>query len=226
MISGYYDQEVVRKEVQRGRHRELVGGLWEELGLLQRDFLIAQGLRPDMHLLDIGCGCLRAGVHLVDYLQARHYYGVDLSADLIDAGYDIELEAQGLQDKLPRESLVCDAGFRFDRFGREFDVALAQSLFTHLPLNQIKLCLTRLARVMSREARLFATFFICQEGHPWDEPLHHETGGVTSFPAQDPYHYRLSDIEYAAADLPWKLSGPYEWDHPRDQLMMILEKTD
>ena len=62
-------------------HREQVGGLWDEVGALQIDFLRAQGLRPPDTLLDVGCGCLRGGVHLVGYLEPGRYYGIDRDAD-------------------------------------------------------------------------------------------------------------------------------------------------
>ncbi|HEY7982454.1 MAG TPA: hypothetical protein VID19_13355, partial [Candidatus Eremiobacteraceae bacterium] len=37
-------------------HRAYVGGIWEEIGKLQFDFLVAHGLRPEHHLVDVGCG--------------------------------------------------------------------------------------------------------------------------------------------------------------------------
>ncbi len=38
-----------------------VGGLWDEIGQLQFDFLRAKGLLPRHKLLDFGCGSLRGG---------------------------------------------------------------------------------------------------------------------------------------------------------------------
>jgi hypothetical protein len=40
-------------------HRESVGGLWDEIGCPQLDFLVEQGLRPHDVLLDVACGSLR-----------------------------------------------------------------------------------------------------------------------------------------------------------------------
>lgn len=39
--------------------REKVGGLWEQLGSLQFEYLVRNGLEPHHFLLDIGCGSLR-----------------------------------------------------------------------------------------------------------------------------------------------------------------------
>ena len=44
-------------------HREYVGGLWDEMGKLQFDFMVSQGLSPEHTMLDIACGALRGGVH-------------------------------------------------------------------------------------------------------------------------------------------------------------------
>jgi hypothetical protein len=39
-------------------HRAYVGGLWEEIGTLQFEFLLRQGLAPSDCFLDIACGSL------------------------------------------------------------------------------------------------------------------------------------------------------------------------
>ncbi len=36
-------------------------------------------------MLDIGCGNLRAGWRFIDYLEAGHYYGIDISPDILMA---------------------------------------------------------------------------------------------------------------------------------------------
>ena len=84
--SGYYDQEAMRADVRDGRHREAIGGLWDEIGDLQMRFLIAQGMQPGHRLLDVGCGSLRLGSRAVEYLDAQRYFGSDLNEVLIRAG--------------------------------------------------------------------------------------------------------------------------------------------
>jgi len=46
-INTYYDLHLDRTDIDAGRHRDAVGGLWEEIGLLQYHFLLERGLRPD-----------------------------------------------------------------------------------------------------------------------------------------------------------------------------------
>lgn len=56
-----------------------------ELGADQFDYPVAAGLQPDHHLLEIGCGNLRAGWRFIDYLDVGHYTGVDISPDVLFA---------------------------------------------------------------------------------------------------------------------------------------------
>ncbi len=224
-ISNYYDRERLKANVDAGGHRGYVGGMWEVIGRLQFDYLRGRGLPRDARLLDIGCGCLRGGVHFVEYLEPGHYYGMDLWQELLDAGYDVELVNAGLQDRLPRENLIADGEFRFERFGTTFDAALAQSLFTHLPLNHIRLCLGRLAPWMRPGGALYATIFACEREEDWFGPVERVPRLVTTRPDQDPYHYTYADIERCAAGLPWEVEVVGDWNHPRGQAMVELRRT-
>ncbi|MEE8523696.1 MAG: class I SAM-dependent methyltransferase [Thermoanaerobaculia bacterium] len=216
----YEHAERVAREVAAGRHRELIGGLWEELGRMQLEFAIAEGLRPEMTVVDVGCGCLRGGIHFVRYLQSGNYYGVDAHRELLDAGHGIELAAAGLRDRLPRENLLRSTDFEFSRFGRRFDMAFAQSLFTHLPSHRIQLCLERLAPAIRQGGSFYATFFECPEDRPLAEPIDHQPGGIRTFAAADPYHYRSSDFDFACRGLPWDVRYVGDWHHPRAQRML------
>ncbi len=225
-ISNYYDLDSIRQTVERGGHRGAVGGMWEEVGLLTFRYLVAKGLRPEMKVLDVGCGCLRVGIHLVDFLDSGNYFGIDLSEDLLEAGYQHELVPLGLQTKVPRGNLLCDGEFAFDRLPTDhhFDVAVAQSLFTHLPLNHIRLCMTNLTPVMVPGGSFHATLFHCPDDAEWQRPLLHDRGGITTHPARDPYHYRAADFRHAIHGLPWSVTEPADWEHPRDQAIVTFER--
>jgi hypothetical protein len=56
-------------------HRKYVGGIREEHGRRRFDFLVSQGLLPRHDLLDIACGSLRAGIHLIHYLGPATTWG-------------------------------------------------------------------------------------------------------------------------------------------------------
>jgi SAM-dependent methyltransferase len=224
-LNRYADIDDISRLVQEGRHRDVVGGLWDEIGKLQLHYLVTHGLDPSSVLIDIGCGCLRGGVHFVAYLAQGNYFGLDLNQSLLDAGYDIELQAVGLQHKLPREQLVCDDDFDFEAFPLPFDFAIAQSLFTHIPPNDIRVCLERLSRRMKPGGKLFATFYPIPEDHRAGEVVD-RPGGWHTFDARDPYHYRMSDVIQLCDGLPWHVTLAGEFGHPRGQQMLRFVRTD
>jgi len=47
-------------------------------------------------------------VKFVRYLNAGNYFGTDLNASLLRAGYDIEIANEGLLEELPRSNLITD----------------------------------------------------------------------------------------------------------------------
>jgi SAM-dependent methyltransferase len=223
--SPYFDHQQIQPAVDRGEHREVVGGLWDEIGDLQFRFLIEHGLQPQHTLLDIGCGSLRGGVHFIRYLEAGNYVGVDINQSLLDAGFDVELKAAGLQDKMPRENLVCLAKFEFDQSGRQFDFALAHSMFTHLTFNNIRRCLERLTSAMKIGGHFFATFFELPPIANPSLPHTHAPGEIVTYDTRDPYHYKLADFFYAASGLPWQIRYLGKWGHPRGQRMLEFIRT-
>jgi SAM-dependent methyltransferase len=223
--SPYYDLDEIARKVAEGHHRDVIGGLWDEIGRLQFDFLVENGLQHEQRLIDIGCGCLRGGVHFVEYLDIGNYFGTDISQALLDAGHAVELPQRGLQARVDKSQLRCGDSFNFGAFGTSFDVALAQSLFTHLSANSIRLCLTRLAQTMAIGGRFYATFFIVPDDHPFGEPFRHPGLDGSTNDHADPYHYRFRDICRLCTSLPWRPALIGEWGHPRGQQMVLFEYT-
>ena len=219
-VSHYFDTRRIEDAVRRGEHRSVIGGMWDEIGDLQFVCLRNHGLLPRHTLLDIGCGSLRGGIRFVDYLDRGNYFGIDVNQSLLDAGFEVELAMLGLQEKLPRENLLCDADFSFERFDRAFDFALALSVFTHLPLNHIRVCLERLRPCMAENGVLFASYFEIPASRATYKPAAHEPGQVTTHGAQDPYHYRFADFSWLAGSLGWSVEELAGFDHPRAQKML------
>jgi SAM-dependent methyltransferase len=202
-----------------------VGGRWRQMGEHQRDFLVGQGLEPDALFLDVGCGALRAGIPLVEYLEPGGYYGIDINQSLLDAGYEVEMPAE-LRGKLPRDHLRATDRFDCD-FGVTFDWAIAQSLFTHIALNDIRLCLYRVAKVMRPGGRFYVTIFEAPQGFPVDGLLESKgTGKAKKYGERNPFWYWASDIEWAAGLSPWSYRYIGDWAHPRGQHMIELTRTE
>jgi SAM-dependent methyltransferase len=129
---------------------------WLQIGQVQFDYLISHGLKPDMRMLDIGCGNLRAGRLFIDYLDAGNYYGNDISPDILLAAQRTVVD-YGLQNKLPNLALVSDLKLDFlpDNY---FDVVHAHSVFSHSPLSVIDECLAHVGRIMTHGGFFDFTF--------------------------------------------------------------------
>jgi SAM-dependent methyltransferase len=210
-----YQNEVFTEERrQRGAHRQFVGGSWDQHGKTQLDYLVSQGLRPDHIFLDVGAGAFRAGRHLIDYLEPGHYYGIDINKSLLEVGYEHELSDEQ-RAKLPLGNIHATDRFDAD-FGVRFDVALAQSVFSHISLNNARVCLHRIAKVMKPGGRFFVTFFEGPEGTPIDKML----TKPRRFHERNPYWYTRSDMRWVAQDEPWRMRYIGDWGHPAGQRML------
>jgi hypothetical protein len=149
-----------------------------------------------------------------------------MNQPFLDAGYDVEALNAGIQDRLPRENLICSGNFDFKRAGFDFDFAIAQSLFSHLTLNHIRICLENLAKIMKVGGVFCATFFNLPSDSSFSTPHTHSPGGVTTHGDADPYHYWLSDMFHAAAYLPWRVELGRGWNHPRGQKMLLFTRIE
>ncbi|MFR9675189.1 class I SAM-dependent DNA methyltransferase [Streptomyces sp. TR06-5] len=120
---------------------------WNALGRMQFQYLLGHGLQPADHMLEIGCGNLRAGRHFVAYLDAGHYYGVDISPDILLSAQQTVVD-HGLQDKLPYLTLVDDMRLAHLPDGH-FRVIHAHSVFSHSPLGVIGDCFRHVGRLLA-----------------------------------------------------------------------------
>ncbi len=223
-IGQYEDVERSKRIIAEGMHRNLVGGFWDEIGQLQLDFLKQQGLSPEHRFLDIGCGCLRAGVKIIPYLDPNNYYGVDAEKALLDVGYSQELAQAGLSDRLDRNNLFCSRLFKHERLEENtIDMGISVSVMTHLPLNYLKICLQNSARYFKSGAKLFLTFFELPVEELFSEKYTNDKG-ISTIGFKDPYHYYADDMLFSAHGTPWKARYVGDWEHPRGQQMIEYTK--
>ncbi len=216
-INQYY-QQLTQEQINAGTHRDMVGGMWEEIGRLQFEFLRARGLKPSHRLLDIGCGSLRGGIHAIKYLEPGNYYGLDINPSLIKAGRH-EIRLAGLTQKNPH--LAVSDRFELGLFREKFDYLLALSVFTHLFANHIIRCFAEVREVLAPGGRFFATFFLAPHSVHLASIVH-QPGGIKTEYDRDPFHYSLDEIGAMAklADLSAEIIG--DWNHPRAQQMVMF----
>ena len=196
-ISPYHAPDFIPDALARGKHRAIIGGRWEETGVIQMQMLLAEGLRPKHTLLDIGCGPLRTGCRAVPYLNPGNYWGTDLSRDLILKGYAEEL-TEGDRARLPRDHLIGDADFALPGVPRDFDYILCFAVFTHLPMNHLRRALLRLATHVTRFDKLIFTVFLAPDAASSLGPVR-QPDGVVTHDIRPPYHLLAEDVHHLAA---------------------------
>jgi SAM-dependent methyltransferase len=207
------------------RLRRQVGGNWDVIGPMQLEYLQREGLEPGHALLDVGCGTLRGGIHFVRYLDDGNYYGIDINPEMLEGGRQ-ELALGGLADR--RCTLRATDTFDAD-FGRPFDFALALSVFTHVPLNSVVLCLTNLSEQLAPGGRFYATFFRGPDGPdrraPIRQPALEGFSSAKTYCDRNNYHYAFSDFLFAAQGLPLRVDDVGDWGHPRGQQMLRFTRS-
>jgi len=113
------------------RRHALVGParLWKMKRDFQIDFLKRMRLEPEHFLLDLGCGTLRGGLPLIEYLEDGHYFGVEVRPEVLEEGRK-ELREAGLEHKRPT-LLVADrmSDLVIDH---QFDFVWAFSVLIHM----------------------------------------------------------------------------------------------
>lgn len=188
LAPGFYDRALAQ-----GRHRDIVGGRWDETSRVQMHILLDAGLEPHHRLLDIGCGALRLGHKAVPYLQPGHYWGTDASLALMQRGYEIELADK---TRLPPAQLIEDTAFDFPGIPNNIDIAIAFGVFTHLPAAMLGRCLTNLRIRCPRLTHVLFTVFLAPET---STTAHRQPDGVVTHPDRPPYHRPASDVLAAVA---------------------------
>lgn len=125
---------------------------------------------------------------------------------LLDAGRDVELRKAGLSEKEP--VLLETDEFELDVFGTRFDFGIAQSVFTHLPVEAVRRCLSNVAGVMVSGGRFYATFF--ESVVPRN---------------RDPFRYPFGIFQEICEGLDLTVKYIGKWSHPRNQRMIELVKV-
>lgn len=105
-----------------------IGGIPEILGPWQLELLRIFGLERDHRVLDLGCGTLRGGLHLIDFLEPDCYFGADPNQWLLDTADKFVLESQ-LSEKKPH---LGDLEWADQLPDGSFDFVLTQSVLNHL----------------------------------------------------------------------------------------------
>jgi SAM-dependent methyltransferase len=195
-----YYRSVMRSDTARSPYAAVGAGSrdrWEAIGRLQFDYLLGHGLKPTDRFLEIGCGNLRAGRFVIDYLDTGNYYGIDISPDILFAAQDTLTEYK-LQDKLPHLTPVRGLRLEFLPEGY-FSVVHAHSVFSHSPIHVIEECLANIGRVLAPGGFFDFTF--------------NRTDGEEHHVLREDFYYRTSTLMALAKEHDLNAEFMDDWEH-------------
>ena len=187
--SPYLAPQFYDDALAKGRHRDIVGGRWDETGRVQLALLKSHGMQPHHRLVDIGAGSLRLGCKAVPYLNPGNYWATDQSRALMLRGRDTELPDP---TRLSPDHLIEDAAFDLPSLPDHMDYAMVWGVFPHIPADLTQLALSRItARWPGLTALLFTVF------EAPDDALaapYRQADGVVTHPNRPPRHMAATDL--------------------------------
>jgi cyclopropane fatty-acyl-phospholipid synthase-like methyltransferase len=134
--NGYLSITLSDEQINNGEYMKYFGGRankWDSRGAFQLLFLQEMGMQRNSRVLDIGCGPGRASIHLIKFLDAANYYGIDNNPDFIKAA-NAMVEKNELANKSPSFRVIHD--FNFVHNGSLFDYAIVFSVLNHCDITQ------------------------------------------------------------------------------------------
>jgi cyclopropane fatty-acyl-phospholipid synthase-like methyltransferase len=115
---------------------------------------------PSSKVLEIGCGWLNAGAHIIEYLDKGNYVGIDPNEWLRNVAMKQNSVRQLINDKQARFLSVSD--FDASTVGLKFDYIFASSVMTHFAHWQLEQFLTNAAKVLDQNGRILASIRLAE----------------------------------------------------------------
>lgn len=149
---------------------ELVGipGAFEQKRQFQISFLKNQGLEPGYVFIDIGCGVLRGGMPVIEFLDAENYIGIDVNDEALKVA-DENVHHENLQNKLP-QLIHSDGTLGKIDLTKKGDVIWAFSVLIHMTDELVVNCLEFVKKNLAEEGFFYANVNVGNESDgKWKE---------------------------------------------------------
>lgn len=147
------------KERLAEKRHSLVGSskFWKMKRKFQISFLKSVGLQAEHYLLDIGCGTLRGGIPLIEYLNEGHYFGIEARTEALEEGRK-ELREFNLESKMP--VLMCTTDIISSEIKQKFDFIWAFSVLIHMNDQILDDCFHFVGKNLAENGHFYANVII------------------------------------------------------------------
>ena len=168
--------------------------------------------------LDLGCGDIVLGEFEGILGRPFKYYVQDINKTAVDTGIN-RLRKNGID--ISNICPLISPYFDLSQIENQtLDGAFSNSLFSHLTLNSILICLKNLFPKMKKSAKYLSSMIIIPESH---NELTYEWKvkyGVTSHSAKDPFHYKFNLLKvYVESTTNFQVVQNHSYGHPFQRLV-------
>ena len=151
-------------------------------------------------------------MQLVPFLDDDRYCGIDPIQGYLDLA---DQYMKGVVDCGKQYRLLAETDFGFEQFGRQFDFAMAHSVFTHMSFDQIEKCFRHLKQVMKSGGRFL--FTICLGRDRQDNFVY-----VNETPMTHSRHDDPSMFESLAAEIGFQFEFQGRSGHPTQSVCSAI----
>lgn len=135
-------------------------GTDELSGQLQLELLKREGCAPSSKVLEIGCGCLNAGIPIIKYLEKGNYVGIDPNEWLRKAVMTQRYVSQLIDSKQPR--FLNRNDFDASEIDFKFDYVFSHSVLSHCAHWQLNSFLLKTAKVLDQKGRILSSIRLAE----------------------------------------------------------------
>jgi hypothetical protein len=175
--------------------------------------------------IDVGAGDIVLGECQNEIGRPEQFFAQDLSDISLKTGIG-RLNSRGVDTSNVTTLVSDDFDFSLIEDGT-IDYAFSNSLFSHLSLNSILLCLANLRPKMKPGAKYLSSMIVVPEEEEWKDYkwpyLEQLQSYVTSRPNKDPYHYSRTTIyDFLGLRTGFSVNGIYEYGNPIQELVEFV----
>lgn len=159
----------MKKKIKEFNYRSPVGSpnLYDFATGVQFCLLFNLGMRSYHKVLDFGCGSLRLGRFLIQYLDRGNYYGIEPNKKLLMNGINGNHLNQLCSAKKPNWHISADCDMF--HWKQKFDFIIAHLVYTHLPLEMVRKSLKTAYMAMDRKSIFITTYFEGEEDNQLEQ---------------------------------------------------------